>query len=183
MRKQFIYVASRLEGKGLQPALTFITVNRDAPDASAARMLDYLDSIFGDRHKAQRAVETLRTMKQGPKELFSAFLPRFEKALVDAGGIAWPDEVRRSHLDGALTFELRRLTITMPPVAVSYGAYVNELLRVSDLYRATMRYTPEELPVARQGANDTMDWEPIRAALAALAQNGQKMKRRARGVG
>src|SRR5271156_715208 len=43
-RNQFIYVASRLEGKGLQLALTFITVNRDVPEASATRLLDYLDS-------------------------------------------------------------------------------------------------------------------------------------------
>jgi hypothetical protein len=181
-RNQFIYVASRLKRNGLQMALTFITVNRDATNASATRLLDHLDSIFGDRYKAQRAMETLRTMKQGPKKLFSAFLPRFEKTLADAGGTAWPDEVKRLYLDGALTFELRRLTITMPPVAVSYGAYVNEPLHVSNLYRATMGYTPEELPVARQGANDTTDREPIRAVRAALAQNGQKMKRQARGV-
>ena len=84
-RNQFIYISSRLEEKGLQSALTFITINRDSPDASAARLLGYLDAIFGDRHKAQRAVETLRTMKQSPKEAFSVFLPRFEKALTDAG--------------------------------------------------------------------------------------------------
>jgi len=87
-RNQFIYIASRLKGKGLQLALIFITVNRDAPDASTTRILDYMDSIFGDRHKAQCAVETLRTMKQGPTEPFSAFLPRFEEALADAGGMA-----------------------------------------------------------------------------------------------
>jgi hypothetical protein len=178
-RNQFIYVASRLEGKGLQLALTFITVNRDASDASATRLLDYLDSIFGDRHKAQRAVETLRTMKQNPKELFSAFLPRFEKALADAGGMAWPDEVKRSHLDGALTFELRRLTITMPPVD-TYGAYVNEILRVSDLYRSAMRHAPKEQPKGRQEASESMDWEPTRAA-AANPQGDQK-KRRAKWV-
>jgi hypothetical protein len=164
-----------LEGKGLQLALTFITVNRDAPDASATRLLDYLDSIFGDRHKAQRAVETLRTMKQNPKELFSAFLPRFEKALADAGGMAWPDEVKRSHLDGALTFELRRLTITMPPAA-TYSAYVNEILRVSDLYRSAMRHAPKEQPTAHGGAAETMDWEPTRAAAAAPSQDGQKRR-------
>lgn len=121
-------------------------------------------------------------MRQSPKELLSVFLPRFEKAVVDVGGIAWLDEVNCSYLDGALTSDLRRFTITMPPVAISYGTYVNKLLRVSNLYRATMRYTPEELPVTSQGANDTMDWEPIRAARAALAQNSQKMKRRARGI-
>jgi len=175
-RNQFLYVASRLEGKGLQLALTFITTGRSAPDASAAHLLDYLDSIFGDRHKAQRAVETLRTMRQGPKELFSAFLPRFEKALADAGGMAWPDEVKRSHLDGAMTFELRRLTITMPPIA-TYGAYVNEILRVSDLYRSTMRYAPREQSTAHRGTGDAMDWEPTRAAAAAPLRDGQKKKR------
>src|SRR5271163_741324 len=174
-RNQFIYVASRLEGKGLQLALTFITVNRDASNASATRLLEYLDNIFGDRHKAQRAVETLRTMKQGPRELFSAFLPRFEKALADAGGMTWPDEVKRSHLDGALTFELRRLIITMSPVA-AYGAYVDEILRVSDLYRSAMRHAPKEQLMAHRGASDAMDWEPTRAAAAAPLQGDQKRR-------
>lgn len=108
-------------------------------------------------------------MRQDPKELFSAFLPHFEKTLVDAGGIAWPDEIKRLHLGGALIFESRHLTITTSPAAVSYGAYVNELLRMSNLDRVTMRYTPEELPVTRQGANNTMDWKLIRATRAALA--------------
>ena len=177
-RNRFIYVASRLEEKGLQLALTFITMNKNATNASATLLLNYLDGIFGDRHKAQRAAETLRTMKQSSKEPFSAFLPRFEKALADAGGMAWPDEVKRSHLDGALTFELRRLTITMP-VASSYGAYVSELLRLSDLYRVTMKHAPKEQPAARRDGGEAMDWEPTRAA-AAAPKNGQK--RRARWV-
>lgn len=96
-------------------------------------------------------------------------LSHFEKTLVDAGEIAWPDKIKRLHLDGALIFELRRLTITISPAAVSYDAYVNEFLRMSNLDRVTMRYIPKELPVTCQEANDTMDWEPIRAARAALA--------------
>ena len=108
-------------------------------------------------------------MKQGPRELFSAFIPRFEKALADAGGMAWPDEVKRSHLDGALTFELRRLAITMP-VAETYDKYVDELLRLSDLYRSTTRHAPkdQQQQPTQRGTNDTMDWEPTRAAPATL---------------
>jgi hypothetical protein len=182
-RNQFLYVASRLEGKGLQLALTFITLNRGAADASAARLLDYLEGIFGDRYKTQRAVETLRTMKQGPKELFSAFIPRFEKALADAGGMDWPDEVKRSHLDGALTFELRRLAVTMP-VVETYSEYVDELMRISDLYRSTMRHAPREQQQqpAHRETGEAMDWEPTRAAPAAPTQKGQKTKKRARWV-
>jgi hypothetical protein len=183
-RNQFIYVTSRLEGKGLQLALTFITTHRDSPKASSAKILDYLDTIFGDRHKVQRAVETLRTMKQSSKEPFSGFIPRFEKALADAGGMDWPDAVKRSHLDGAITFELRRLAITMP-VAETYSKYVDELMRVSDLYRSTMRHAPKEQqqPTRREAtSSDTMDWEPTRAASAAPQNNRSKEKRRAKWV-
>jgi hypothetical protein len=179
-RNQFLYISSRLEEKGLQLALTFITTKRDAPDASADLILEYLDGIFGDRHKTQRAVETLRTMKQGPNEFFSTFLPRFEKTLADAGGMAWPDEVKRSYLDGALTFELRRLAIPMP-VVTSYSKYVNELLRLSDLYRATMKHAPKDPQATRPargssgtGTTEPMDWEPTRAAAA--ANSGQKRR-------
>ena len=59
--------------------------------------------------------------------------------LADAEEMTWPNEVKRSYLDGAFTFELRRLAIIMP-VAATYGAYVNDLLRISDLYRAIMKY-------------------------------------------
>jgi hypothetical protein len=178
-RNQFLYVSSRLEEKGLQSALTYITQNRDVPSISAESLIKYLDDIFGDRYKTQRAIETLRTMKQGVRELFSSFLPRFEKTLADAGGMTWPDEVKRSHLDGALTFELRRLAVTMP-VTSTYSAYVDELLRVSDLHRATMRHAPREQSAAPRGTNDTMEWEPTRAAAANPTRSGQK--RRARWV-
>jgi hypothetical protein len=47
-----------------------------------------LNSIFGDRYKAQRAVKTLRIIKQSFKKPFSVFLLRFEKALADAEGMA-----------------------------------------------------------------------------------------------
>ena len=108
-----------------------------------ARLFKYLHAMFGDHIKAQRAVETMRTMKQSPRELFSTFLHRFEKVLTEAGGMAWPDEVKRSYLDGALMFELRRLTITMPVISTCDN-YINELMRMSDLYRATMRHAPKE---------------------------------------
>ena len=88
-------------------------------------------------------METLRTIRQGPKEFFSSFLPHFERALADAGGIAWPNEVKRFYLDGALIFKLRRLIITIPAIII-YGDYVNKILRISNLYRAIIRYAPKE---------------------------------------
>ena len=82
-------------------------------------------------------------MKQGSREPFSDFLPRFEKVLVDAKGMSWPNIVKRFYLDGALAFELRRLAIIMS-VTASYGDYVSELLRINDLYRAVMKHASKE---------------------------------------
>ena len=57
--------------------------------------------------------------------------------------MAWPNEVKRSHLDSALIFKLRRLIITMP-VIIIYGDYVNKILRISNLHRATIKHTLKE---------------------------------------
>ena len=166
---QFRYVAARLEHDGLKLALTYITQNRASPTASGMALLEYLDTIFGDKHKKQRATEALRTIRQKSQEPFATFLPRFEKVLADAGGMNWPDDVKRSYLDGSLTFELRRLVVTMPAVA-EYSAYVSELLRLSDLYRATMRHAPKESVPAPSQRSELMDWEPTRATSATTGQ-------------
>jgi hypothetical protein len=115
-----------------------------------------LNSIFGDRYKAQHAVETLRMIKQSLREFFFVFLLRFEKALADIERIAWPDEVKRLHFDGALIFELRRLIITMPSVAI-YGVYVDEILRVSDFYRFAMKYASKKQSTAYRKASNAID--------------------------
>ena len=73
--------------------------------------------------------------------------------------MAWPDTVKRSHLDSALTFKLRRLAITMP-IIETYSVYVNELMRMSDLYRFTMRHALKDYPnslAARRGTDDSID--------------------------
>jgi hypothetical protein len=93
-------------------------------------------------------VETLRIIKQGLTELFFIFFPRFEKALADVKGMAWPNKVKRLHLNGAFTFKLRRLIITIPPVAV-YGAYISEILYISDLYRSAIRHAFKKHLMAR----------------------------------
>jgi hypothetical protein len=79
--------------------------------------------------------------------------------------MAWPDKIKRLYLNGALTFKLRRFIITIPPVA-AYGAYINEILRVSDLYRSIIKHAPKEQLMARQGASELIDWEPTQAAAA-----------------
>jgi hypothetical protein len=47
-RNQFIYVISRLEEKSLQLTLTFIMIYKDSFEALFAKILNYLNIIFGD---------------------------------------------------------------------------------------------------------------------------------------
>jgi hypothetical protein len=84
VKNQFIYITSHLKGKRLQLTFIFITVNRDAFNIFATHLLNYLNSIFGDRYKIQRAVKILYTIKQSLREFFFVFYFYFKKALADA---------------------------------------------------------------------------------------------------
>ena len=58
--------------------------HRDFFKTSFIKILNYLNIIFEDQHKAQRVIETLRIMKQDSKKFFSDFISRFKKTLTDA---------------------------------------------------------------------------------------------------
>jgi hypothetical protein len=62
--------------------------------------------------------------------------------------MAWPNKIKRLYLDGAFIFKLRRLIIIMPFIAV-YGAYISEILRISDLYRSAIRHAFKKHLIAR----------------------------------
>ena len=70
------------------------------------------------------------------------------------------------------------------PVVETYSRYVDELMRVNDLYRSTMKHAPKEQRQSgckETATDDAMDWEPTQATLAASIQGGRsKEKRRAR---
>lgn len=65
----------------------FIIMHKDSPKVLFIKILNYLNTIFGDQHKAQRAVKTLHMMKQDLKESFLGFIPYFEKALANVEGM------------------------------------------------------------------------------------------------
>ena len=100
-KKEWTKKARFIEGLGCQERLNLIGFSRGFHRGN--RLLTGLVPLHRLEEKGLQLALTFITMRQGSKELFSAFLPRFEKALADAGGMAWPDEVKRSYLDGALT--------------------------------------------------------------------------------
>ena len=50
-------------------------------------LIRYLSTIYDDPNRAERALRDLNTLKQSQNATFARFLPRFEKALSEAGGL------------------------------------------------------------------------------------------------
>ena len=82
---------------------------------------------------SSRAIDRLRTLRQGEKESFSTFLPRFEKELADSRLRDAGDAVAISYLKGALNSQMSTALITML-VEEQYSLYVQQLARISSRF-------------------------------------------------
>ena len=69
-------------------------------------LLNYLKECYTDPDVSQRALERLRRIRQGDNEPFTAFLPRFERELMESDGAAWPDYFKIWYLKGALNAKI-----------------------------------------------------------------------------
>ncbi|KJZ69557.1 hypothetical protein HIM_11050 [Hirsutella minnesotensis 3608] len=100
-------------------------------DSDPDQYLQYLEECYGDPNARTRALENLRSLRQGDKESFAALLPRFEKELADSGGATWPEEVKISYLEGALRQDLRLATVYAAPTRTTYAEWVQALQSLS----------------------------------------------------
>jgi hypothetical protein len=91
--------------------------------------VDYLNTIFLDPYLSGRAINRLRTLRQGEKESFSTFLPRFKKELANSRLRDAGDAVEISYLEGALNSQMSAALITMP-TEEHYAPYVQQLARI-----------------------------------------------------
>ena len=81
----------------------------------ANSLLNYLKECYTDPDVSQRALEYLRRIRQGENEPFAAFLPRFERELMESDGAVWPDYFKVSYLKGALNIKIINYLITLNP--------------------------------------------------------------------
>ncbi|XP_044715292.1 reverse transcriptase (RNA-dependent DNA polymerase) domain-containing protein [Hirsutella rhossiliensis] len=73
--------------------------------------------------------------------------PRFEKELADSGGATWPEEVKISYLEGALSPDLRLATVYAAPTRSTYSEWVRSLQRLSSGLEGVEKGTPFEAVV------------------------------------
>lgn len=187
------YIHSRLRGRALQQITPWLTTAAQQGALNPNDLLYQLQLAYNDSESAERAARKLSILRQGTKP-FSAFLAEFERTLLDAGGIDWADQVKKTFLNNTLSKELQTAIIATP-IPATYRDYCSmlqtvsynlESLRGSRYQKSNERDTP-----AYPAADSTMDWEPtpVSTAITSTVQRRAKWvsqetmdQRKARGV-
>lgn len=158
---QFSYLFTRLMGTAAQNVTTYynhqLTTNPDPNE-----FLLYMSSTYGDPNRKLKAGEELSQLKQG-KNSFAAFLPRFEKTLVEAGGAQWPDDVKILQVNRTLNSKMAEALIGNVNLPKVYTEYVQTLLIIGGQIDALRKPVFQSAKQESEKTGDEMDWEPIRA--------------------
>jgi retrotransposon gag protein len=159
---RFWYIHSRLRGDALTQVEPWVKAVHQNNQHSVDGLVEQLRAAYDDAQAAQRASSKLTTMRQGNKS-FAAFLAEFDRTILEAGGLAWADQVKKTFLDNCLSKELK--TALVPVIApAAYREYCSLLHSVSNNLEALKddkhRTTPQSIIPDTVPAPDVMDWAP-----------------------
>jgi hypothetical protein len=158
---QFAYIYACLRGSAAQATLTYVETQPEG-EKTGEKLLKYMNTFYGDPTKQQRAVTSLFNIKQGQKEPFYAFLPKFETVLANGGGMSWPNEAKIAALQNALNHDFRMLLVTLPAFK-SYQEMTQRLLEIGGRLASSQSnyrgHRPhfDNVPTS---SKDVMEWEP-----------------------
>ena len=177
-QNQMLYLHSRLRGKAANMVRAFIQNKVTAGDGTPEKLLAYMESIYGDPDKVERALAQLHVLRQRENEPFAEFLPKFETLLSEGGGSEFPNAVQVAYLKAALNEEMKR-TLVGFILPKEYGAFVARLQDVgSQLARCkparnTQTHRPKPGGNGNNGNSggsnsnnpaEAMDWEPTKVS-------------------
>jgi hypothetical protein len=160
---RFWYIHSRLRGDALTQVEPWVKAVHQNDQYSVDGLVEQLRAAYDDAQAAERASSKLTTMRQGNKS-FAAFLAEFDRTILEAGGLAWADQVKKTFLNNCLSKELKTALVPViaPTVYREYCSLLHtvsnnlEALKKDDKLRTTPQFTtPETVP-----APDIMDWAP-----------------------
>ena len=87
-------------------------------------LLNYLKKCYTDPDASQKALKRLYRIRQGENEPFAAFLPRFERELMESDGAVWPNYFKVFYLKGALNAKIASCFITLNPDRQNYPNFI-----------------------------------------------------------
>lgn len=174
--ERVLYAFSRLRTKATKRILPWISAQQaSANPLRTADFYEVLDRAFKDPDVQKKALVRLNHMKLGNKDL-REFMADFDQTLVEAGGIAYPDEVKKGYLEAALNKEI--LTgMVGAPIEESYDDYRHQVQKVHEQQQRLARiknyprttYLQPNRPARPARTNpDVMDWEATTKQMAAL---------------
>jgi hypothetical protein len=182
---RFWYAHSRLGGSALNQITPWVAalvkIEAEPGKDALAGLLQQLSNAYDDPEDAERAVRKLNALQQG-KRPFGKYLATFERTLLEAGGLAWDDVVKKSMLAKGLSNDIQRALVATP-MPTSYNAYCTLLHTVShNLESLRTKDRSEWAPKKRTFIEESpMDWEPTTTTQVANAQARTKSKGKDKG--
>jgi hypothetical protein len=156
---QFYYVYSSLESSVQGLVLAFVQRAEEKGEWDPFALLEYLERTYDDPNKAKKAGQRLYELQQGSSSL-TAYLPRFERTLFEAGADTWPDDAKITTLVGGLNKETKQRLNGQLGLPTEYNAFVRTLMVLGD------QYGIQYIGTAKGNA---MEWEQTKAGKAAPA--------------
>ena len=171
---RFWYIHSRLRGEALAQVSAWVDAVKSTDKMTIEGLFSQLRAAYDDNDAAERASRKLNQMRQGSKS-FSAFLAEFDRTILDAGGIGWEDQVKKTFLSNCLSFDLQN-AIVATPIPKTYREYCTLLQTVSTNLEALQRRKGRDKgpsagtspAVETVPAEDAMEWEPTATTAAAV---------------
>ena len=170
---KYAYLFARMESRA--QALTAGWFTDHAENADPEEFLGHLDSMFTDPYDAERALAKLSSLRQGPRELFANFLPKFERLLHESQVHA-NDRVAINYLRETLNPQMKTAMVG-PTVYTTYATFVNALTTVASQLDeiAWSSKRAADAKSRHYGSSSTknpdqMDWEHTRANTAKTGQ-------------
>jgi hypothetical protein len=102
---RFWYGYSRLSGKALAQVSPW-TKQISPEDRTTINLYRQLQDAFGTQEDIDDYSRRLMALKQGRRP-FTAYLADFERSLLAADGLQWPDQIKRIFLETGFSHELR----------------------------------------------------------------------------
>lgn len=152
-------------------------------DTTIESFFKEMDFAFADPLLQEKAITRLNTLRQG-KQDFRIFLGIFEQTLLEAGGHAWDDSIKRGFIDAAINQDLRKgmVGVTKERAFTPYCRQLQEvwdqLEQISkiDKSRSSQKgrtIQPAPTPNTLSTAGESMDWTPAGAELNTLKQRAK----------
>lgn len=146
-RDLWYLINSCLEEKVQQVVATFYVHGGDHGRYDPEDFMRYLDRTYQDPNIQSRAAMSLRSLRQRDDQPLSAFLPKFEQSLAEAGAGSWPDGAKIVFLENALNARLQRSLVTAVLPSDDYHSWLS---RVQEIAGRLERLEPRRETVKKE---------------------------------